>query len=260
MTDKHLDSPRDFGLIVIGDEILFGQRQDRHLYEFRKLLDERGLRLVRCYLLPDDETTLTQHLRFSLIDGLPVFVCGGIGATPDDLTRACAARAANLPLIRHPQAVALLEERFGPDAYPTRIRMAELPEGCELIPNPYNRIPGFSLGQHFFLPGFPEMAWPMAQWVLDEHYGFAKCPARREQALKVRNVPESGLVPIMEALAGRFPGLKLFSLPHLGDDPYIELGFRGDGDLQQAFQALHRHLKNQDMDFEIMEAKDAGAD
>jgi molybdopterin-biosynthesis enzyme MoeA-like protein len=156
--------------------------------------------------------------------------------------------------------VALIEDRFGPEAYPARIRMAELPEGSELIPNPYNRIPGFSLGQHFFLPGFPEMAWPMAQWILDEHYGFAKRPARGEQSLKVRNIPESGLVPIMEALANRFAGLKLFSLPHLGDDPYIELGFRGEGELEQAIQALCALLEKQDVVFEPMESKSTGGD
>jgi molybdopterin-biosynthesis enzyme MoeA-like protein len=243
-------APRDFGLIVIGDEILFGQRNDRHFVEFRKLLGERGRRLVRCYLLADDETLLTHHLRFSLADGLPVFVCGGIGATPDDLTRGCAARAAGVPLVRHPQAVTLLEERFGPDAYPTRIRMAELPQGAELIPNPYNRIPGFSLDKHFFLPGFPEMAWPMAQWVLDEHYGFARHPLVQERALIVHNTPESSLVPIMKSLGKRFTGLKLFSLPHLGDEPYIELGFRGEGELETAIETLKSLLQQQGVVFE----------
>jgi molybdopterin-biosynthesis enzyme MoeA-like protein len=148
--------------------------------------------------------------------------------------------------------VALLEARFGSEAYPTRIRMAELPAGCALIPNPYNQIPGFFLEQHFFLPGFPEMAWPMAQWVLDEHYGFSKRPAVREQALKVRNIPESALVPVMEELAERFSGLKLYSLPHLGGDPYIELGFRGDGDLEQAILTLGSLLQDQGMSFDLM--------
>ena len=46
------------------------------------------------------------------------------------------------------------EARFGEEAYPIRIRMADLPEGSRLIPNPYNQIPGFSIGHHHFLPGF----------------------------------------------------------------------------------------------------------
>ena len=260
LSPRQLQKPKDFGLIVIGDEILFGQRQDRHLAEFRKLLAERGRRLIRCYLLPDEESVLTYHLRLSLADNLPVFVCGGIGATPDDVTRNCAARASGRTLVRHPQAVALLEERFGSDAYPIRIHMAELPEGAELIPNPYNRIPGFSLGQHFFLPGFPEMAWPMAQWVLDEHYGFTKCSGKGERALKVRNTPESNLVPIMESIAQSFTGLKLFSLPHLGSDPYIELGFRGEGDLELAIDKLCGLLVAQGMEFERQETPTTDTD
>ena len=250
MIDNILSLPKDFGLIVIGDEVLFGRREDRHLQKFRQLLGERGLRLVRCYLLPDEASALVDHLRFSFAGPLPVFVCGGIGATPDDLTRVCAAEAAGVQLMRDPQAATLIEERFGRDAYPTRIQMAELPQGSALIPNPYNRIPGFSVSEHYFLPGFPEMAWPMAEWVLDEVYGYPKACTLGERALKVRNTPESSLVPIMESLGERFPNLKLFSLPHLGEDPHIELGFRGEGDLELAIQALQALLNRQGVPFE----------
>jgi len=155
--------PRAFGLIVIGDELLLGDREDRHLPFFRQLLKERGDLLKRCWILPDEFEELTHQLRLSLDQALPTFVCGGIGATPDDLTRGCAAAAAGVGLVRHPEAAALIEGRFGEAAYPERIHMADLPAGSRLIPNLYNQIAGFSLGEHHFLPGFPEMAWPMAQ-------------------------------------------------------------------------------------------------
>ncbi|MEJ2693989.1 MAG: molybdopterin-binding protein [Candidatus Thiodiazotropha sp.] len=226
-----------FGLILIGDEILFGQRQDSHLNHFRELLGASGRHLVRCWLLPDEASILTEHLLFSMKSGLPVFVCGGIGATPDDLTRQCAAKAANRPLTRHPQAATLIEERFGEAAYPTRIRMADLPQGCELIPNPHNQIPGFTIERHHFLPGFPEMAWPMAAWVLERLYPPGNRPIL-EGSLLVTETPESVLVPLMEDFAGRFPGLKLYSLPQLGTKPSIELGLRGRGDIDQALDAL----------------------
>jgi molybdopterin-biosynthesis enzyme MoeA-like protein len=241
---------RDFGLIVIGDEILFGQREDRHVNQFRKILAERSLRLVRCYLLPDEATSLIHHLRLSLATSLPVFVCGGIGATPDDLTRSCVAKAAGVSIVRHPLATRLIEERFGQEAYPHRIQMAELPEGCALIPNPYNQIPGFSIAEHYFLPGFPEMAWPMAQWVLDEIYAYPKICMPRERSLKIIGTPESKLVPIMQTLTDRFPGLKLFSLPHLGEKSYIELGFRGEGDLDQAIATLQTLLAHAGVQFD----------
>lgn len=230
-----------FGLIVIGDEVLFGRRQDSHMNHFRGMLGSRGLRLDRCWLLPDEATTLTAHLRFSMQSGLPVFVCGGIGATPDDLTRVCAAEAAGVALTRHPEATALIEERFGEAAYPTRIRMADLPAGCELIPNPHNRIPGFTIERHHFLPGFPEMAWPMAEWVLKTNYPQGESPIV-EASLLVLKTSESALVPLMEDFASRFSGLKLYSLPHLGAEPKIELGLRGRGDIAAAIMALAEML------------------
>jgi molybdopterin-biosynthesis enzyme MoeA-like protein len=237
-----------FGLIVIGDEILFGRRQDSHLQHFRETLASRGLRLARCWLLPDEAATLTDHLRFSLQSGLPTFVCGGIGATPDDLTRICAAEAAGVPLVRHPQAAALIEGRFGETAYPVRIRMADLPQGCDLIPNPHNQIAGFTLQRHHFLPGFPEMAWPMADWVLERLYTSA--PRRLEEAsLLVLETPESALVPLMESFAGRLPGLKLYSLPQLGEEPKIELGLRGHGDIATGITALAEALERAGIPF-----------
>jgi molybdopterin-biosynthesis enzyme MoeA-like protein len=245
MSQQQIDS---FGLIVIGDEILFGQRQDSHVNHFRERLDSRGLKLARCWLLPDEAASLTEHLRFSMQSGLPVFVCGGIGATPDDLTRPCAAEAAGVALTRHAEASALIEERFGEAAYPTRIRMADLPQGCALIPNPYNRIAGFSIKGHHFLPGFPEMAWPMAEWVLEKNYP-SQVTAIAEASLLVLETPESTLVPIMEAFTGRFPELKLFSLPHLGETPEIELGLRGRGDIATAIKALAQALDQADIPY-----------
>ena len=89
-----------FGLIVIGDEILVGQRKDRHFTHFKSMFSARGLCLNQTWFLPDDKETLIRHLRFSFSLDLAVFVCGGIGATPDDLTRDCAAEAAGVTLER----------------------------------------------------------------------------------------------------------------------------------------------------------------
>ncbi len=236
----HPVSPTSFGLIVIGDEILKGSRVDAHLSAFKGMVGERGHELAWHWLLPDDPEVLVAHLRFSLGRSDPVFVCGGIGATPDDHTRPCAAIAAGLGLMRHPEAKALIEEKFGAAAYPNRILMADLPAGCDLIPNPFNQIPGFSLRHHWFLPGFPQMAWPMAEWILAQHYGVSE--QMHELALVVLDVPESRLIPLMRDLGGRFTDLKLFSLPHLGDDAHIRLGFRGRAGLEEAIAALRERL------------------
>lgn len=240
--------PVAFGLIVIGDEVLNGDRADKHLVAFKERLGSRGHGLAWYWMLPDEPGLLTEHLRFSMGLGGPVFVCGGIGATPDDHTRACAAAAAGVDLARHAEAAALIEGRFGEAAYPLRIRMADLPAGCDLIPNPINQIPGFSLRGHWFLPGFPQMAWPMADWVLDRHYPSATL--LEEASVRVLAVPESQLIPLMEELGRRFPRLKLFSLPHLGEDPHILLGFRGRGGLEEAMEALRAGLSQAGMAFQ----------
>ena len=102
-----------FGLIVVGDEILNGRRQDRHFAGIGGLLRERGYRLAWLRILPDDPAYLSTEFARTMAEGLPVFCCGGIGATPDDRTRECAARAAGVPLRRHPEAAARIEAAFG---------------------------------------------------------------------------------------------------------------------------------------------------
>ena len=155
-------------------------------------------------------------------------------------------------MLRHPGAAALIEAKFAEAAYPERIHMADLPAGSLLIPNPYNQIPGFSLKQHYFLPGFPQMAWPMAQWVLDTYYPQpSDQPPRllKEQSLRVHATPESTLIPLMRKLTERFRDMKMFSLPHLGSEKYVELGFRGEGDIATAMEALKSALQAKGIDY-----------
>jgi molybdopterin-biosynthesis enzyme MoeA-like protein len=230
-----------FGLLVIGDEILRRKRKDRHFDFFSQLLPQHGHELASCCILPDAPDILTDHLARSMATGTPCFVCGGIGATPDDFTRQCAATAAGVGMIRHEGARALIEERFGDDAYPNRIRMADLPAGSELIPNPHNRVPGFSLRNHYFLPGFPQMAHPMAEWVLDTCYKDDNTP-EQERAVRVFGLPETELMPLMEELVSAYPDLKLFSLPRMGEDPFVELGLRGRSGIDEAFARLRQGL------------------
>jgi molybdopterin-biosynthesis enzyme MoeA-like protein len=232
--------PTAFGLIVIGDEVLNGGRQDAHLPNLKALLAERGHQLAWYWMLPDDPTVLIRFFHISFAASEPVLCCGGIGATPDDHTRACVAAAADLPLARHPAAQAQIEQAFGASAYPYRILMADLPAGCTLIPNPHSPIPGFGLRAHWFLPGFPQMALPMARWVLDQHYGHGS--PLRECSVQVVGVPESRLIPLMRQLGERWPALKVFSLPHIGEDPHIVLGIRGRSDLGPALTELKAGL------------------
>ena len=218
-----------FGAIIIGDEIMSGKRQDLHMAKAIATLRERGLELGWCEYLADDPELITGTLRRTFAAGEHVFSFGGIGATPDDHTRQCAARAAGVELKLHPEAEAEIRARFGAEITPQRLMMGEFPLGSRVIPNPYNRVPGFSLRNRHFLPGFPQMAWPMMAWVLDTWYAHLHADERPiEAAIIVRGGGESMLIDLMNECLREHPGIKVFSLPHMSEtDRYIELGVRG---------------------------------
>ena len=238
------------GLIIIGDEILSGKRADKHFPKVVELLAARGLQLSWAEYVGDDRTRITALLQRSFASDDIVFSCGGIGATPDDHTRQCAAAALGVPLVLHPDAKAKIEERIADTAREAgkepdynapdnthRLKMGEFPQGAEIIPNPFNKIPGFSIkqgenGAHYFVPGFPVMAWPMIEWVLDTHYAHLFQQVQRlEKAVLVFEVAESTLTPLMERIEQEFAQVKVFSLPSVGDANmrrHIELGVKGE--------------------------------
>ncbi len=218
-----------FGAIIIGDEILSGKRQDKHMATVIETLGTRGLELAWCHYLGDDPALITETLRRTFATGDVVFSFGGIGATPDDHTRACAASAAGVELTLHREAEAEIRARFGDEITPRRLMMGEFPVGSEIIPNPYNRIPGFSLHRHHFLPGFPQMAWPMMASLLDTHYSELFAPGRiGERSIIVTGCGESQLIDLMNSCLARYPACKVFSLPRMQPERHVELGVRGD--------------------------------
>jgi molybdopterin-biosynthesis enzyme MoeA-like protein len=136
--------------------------------------------------------------------------------------------------VRHAGAVAEIEAQFGEAAYPKRVLMADFPQGATLIPNPINRIAGFTVQQHHFLPGFPQMAWPMMEWVLEQHYSaLFHQQTVHEVAILVQNAGESQLIDLMNTIVQNHPQVKLFSLPKLGPQKTIELGVKGHPELIQ---------------------------
>lgn len=237
-----------FGAYIIGDEILVGKREDKHLSFLIAALAKRGLRLAWAHYLGDEPERLTAALRASFASNDVVFSFGGIGATPDDHTRQCAAAALNLELRLHPDAEREIRARFGGEVTPQRLRMGEFPVGSSIVPNPVNRIPGFSLREHHFVPGFPQMAWPMIEWILDTRYKeLLNRDKWAESSILVFEAGESQLIPAMQAVEAVFKGIKVFSLPSMGPDGsriHLELGVRGDpAQVKQAMDALREHVK-----------------
>lgn len=237
-----------FGAFIIGDEILVGKREDKHLSFLIAALAKRGLRLSWAQYLGDDPARLTEALRRSFASSDVVFSFGGIGATPDDHTRQCAAAASGVTLTLHPEAEREIRARFGGEVTPQRLQMGEFPAGAEAIPNPVNRIPGFSLRGHHFVPGFPQMAWPMIEWVLDAKYKeFFNRDEWAESSILVFEAGESQLIPAMTAVEAGFKGIKVFSLPSMGADGsriHVELGVRGaPAQVEPAMEELRRLVR-----------------
>lgn len=272
----HLTSPSlptesetgpSFGLIIIGDEILSGKRADKHLPKVIELFHARGLQLAHADYVGDSPERITQTLARAFASNEVVFSCGGIGATPDDHTRQCAGRALGVELSLHPQAEVLIRERmqdiareqgtpYEPDRADNvhRLNMGVFPLGASLIPNPYNKIPGFTCaspagGVVHFVPGFPVMAWPMMEWVLDTQYRHLfRTAAWVEQSVIVYGAMEAALTPLMETLERQHAGVKVFSLPSV-DHPehgrHIELGVKGRPELvARAYPQLLAGLKD----------------
>jgi molybdopterin-biosynthesis enzyme MoeA-like protein len=257
-----MDQQPQFGLIIVGDEILSGKRADKHFARVLELLHARGLRLEWAQYLPDNRPRLVDALRRTFASGDHVFSCGGIGSTSDDQTRQAAAEALGRDVVPHAEAAELIAARcrelaaqgrgsadMSTAENQQRLKMGEFPFGSNLIPNPYNRIAGFALERHWFVPGFPVMAWPMIEWVLDVHYGtWFHRAVQLERSFIVFDTPESAIAPLMEDVERRFPAVKAFSLPSIGDGSdgrlarrHIELGVKGSAEqIDEAFARLKR--------------------
>lgn len=242
--------PEGIGIVLVGDELLTGKRRDKHLPAVIDLLAARGLELAWARMVGDDpgrlETVLTQTLAR---DDL-VFCFGGIGPTPDDRTRQCAAAAAGLPLEVNREGRAALEARYGERGItPERTVMVEWPVGALMIPNPVNQVPGFSLHDHHFVPGFPNMAWPMVEWVLDTHYRRMQQPEPvAEYLLEARETPESVIIDDMQAVMDDYPAVRVACLPDSGGERVLEFGIRGAGaQAKQAYEALFERLDDRDV-------------
>lgn len=254
-----------FGLIIVGDEILSGKRADKHMPKAIELLAARGLSLAYADYVGDDPQRLTDTLKRAFASADVVFSCGGIGATPDDHTRQCAAKALGEPLRLHPQAESLIRERmqdvaaeqgvpYEPDRADNvhRLNMGMFPQSARIIPNPYNKIPGFSCdgpqgGKVHFVPGFPVMAWPMIEWVLEQEcrQWFGRQP-QTEHSVVIYGAMEAALTPLMERIEREHSGVRVFSLPSV-DHPvhgrHIELGVKGaSAAVPSAWTSLLGHL------------------
>ncbi|MBK6975196.1 MAG: competence/damage-inducible protein A [Sterolibacteriaceae bacterium] len=249
------------GAYIIGDEILSGRRPDKHFARLIDLLAARGLQLAWVSYIGDERPRLIGALRRSFAADDIVLCFGGIGATPDDHTRQAAAAALGVQLELHPEAEREIRARFADDPKCTgemlqrRLRLGEFPAGARIIPNPFNRIPGFSVREHWFMPGFPEMAWPMIEWVLDTHYRelqHARETAR--ESVVLYETGEGDLLDLMQAIAEKYTDATLSCLPSFGGKGvrrHIELGMSGDPrEVREAMEEIRTELSRRGIEWQ----------
>lgn len=225
-----------FYAVIIGSEILNRRRDEKHFDFLSKALKDRGFTLFASFIIKDDKELITQTYELVKKDPLAMmFSFGGIGSTPDDLTRKIAAEVfCDGELYRHPQFEKDILTRLGERAYPHSITMSDLPKDARLLFNPINNMSGFFLDErYFFMPGFPEMAQPMIGEILSKY-----CPQSLpsfSQSL-IAEVGESRLTTLMMQLSET---IELSSLPMMNDGrPSVELSLSG-----RDAQEIQKHFK-----------------
>jgi len=148
-------------LVVIGDEILSGRTQDANLAYLARWLNVQGIRLKEARVVADDMAAIATAVRECLHAHDYVFTTGGIGPTHDDITVDAIAAALGLGVVYHPEAVATLRGYYGDRITDARLRMARVPEGADLLPNPETGAPGIRLGRLFIMAGVPKITQGM---------------------------------------------------------------------------------------------------
>jgi len=245
-----MNTPRFFALII-GTEILNRRRSDKHFDFLSKVLLKKGHKLSGSFVIEDDPALIIQTIKFIRSQPNPVlFSFGGIGSTPDDHTRLCAAMALrDGKLLKHPEADAIITARIDTVAYPHARQMAMLPQGARLLENPVNKMPAFFLDdRYFFMPGFPEMSHPMIEAILSEHFPEDRCLYRYTLTALCR---EGELIPIMEQMPDT---VEFSSLPKLMTDGWqttISVASHHKEEAKTAFARYTTALEEKDIYYSL---------
>ena len=241
----------NFYSVIIGTELLNGRRKDSHFEFLNSELLKRGWSQKANFVVKDDPVFLEDVFRLVKSDKNSVMFCfGGIGSTPDDFTREVSAKVFSDSLVRDTDAKKIILEKMGKDAYPHRIKMADLPRGSKLLENPVNKMPGFYLEDRFFFtPGFPNMAHPMVKWALDTFY--PKAPKMYSSNFLVY-ISEAELIDVMEKLS---KDVELSCLPQLEDGvktSEIYLSSEDEELLTKSDKMFKVELKNKNIKYKEM--------
>lgn len=241
----------NFYAVIIGTEILNSRREDKHFIFIRDLLNSYGHNLFASFIIKDDEELIKNTFELVKKDEKAVlFSFGGIGSTPDDLTRQIAADVFTCkPLVRHKKFEQDIIERFQDEAYPHRIHMAELPENANLIKNPINNMSGFELQhRYFFVPGFPEMSHPMLTECVGRYFSQS---IKKYRKTFLADTSENTLIDIMKTIPA---DMELSSLPIINkNSPKVELSlnYYDNEILKTEFDKFIKYLNDKNIEYVI---------
>ncbi len=212
-------------VLIIGNEILSGRVRDENLAFLATGLNEAGIRLRQARVIPDDAATIIATVNEVRRQFDYVFTTGGIGPTHDDITAQCIADAFGVKLVLHPDAARILEAHYPPGALnQARLRMAHVPEGASLLPNPISRAPGFRLDNVYVLPGVPQIMRAIFNELKHRLVGGAKVLSRSVSCALGEGALAKGLGEIQD----RFPDLEIGSYPYFRRNDFgVTLVVRG---------------------------------
>jgi molybdenum cofactor synthesis domain-containing protein len=224
--------PKTAGIILIGNEILSGKIRDENAAYLCRELRALGVDVRRIAVIPDEVALIADEVAaFSKAFDL-AFTSGGVGPTHDDVTIEGVARAMAVPVVRHPELVALLERYYRGKVTEAALRMAEIPEGAELVTGGTLRFPTILMRNVYVLPGVPEIFRQKFD-ALRERF--------RDQPIHLKNVfvriGEGTLADYLNRLLESFPLLQLGSYPEFSNPEYqvkVTLESRDRGYLEQA--------------------------
>jgi molybdenum cofactor synthesis domain-containing protein len=198
-------------VLIIGNEILSGRTQDANLAFLAQGLNDIGIRLREARVIADDTPTIVGTVNEVRRKFDYVFTTGGIGPTHDDITAPSIAEAFGVPLILHPEAKRILESHYPPGGLnEARLRMAQVPEGASLLPNPISRAPGFRIDNVFVLPGVPQIMQAIFNELKHRLKGGAKVFSRSISC----TMGEGTIAKDLAALQARYADLEIGSYPY----------------------------------------------
>jgi molybdenum cofactor synthesis domain-containing protein len=204
-------------VLIIGDEILSGRTQDTNLRDIARYLGVLGVDLAEARTVPDVVEEIVDALNALRSRYDYVITTGGIGPTHDDITADAVAQAFGVELYEHPEIIGMMAARWGGELNAARRRMARVPVGGELVKNPVQGPPGFTIGNVFTLAGVPQIMRGMLEDVGPRLRGGRPTVSR---TVRVEGSGEGVIAAPLEAVAKAHPDMSLGSYPFFGAEGY----------------------------------------